>query len=125
MEKRNSNLEGVNHTDGRSMREGIKHLELKVTGLVASMFAFTKSKVGFSKINPNLTTESGVGAILDIIFQIGFYVGAIGVVMGIFITVQSFLTENPESRNKGITFAVVGAVLMGLELLLKTAGIIQ
>lgn len=76
-------------------------------------------------VNPGLTQEAGIGAILTIIFQVAFYIGAVGVVMGVFLTVQSFMSDNPEKRNQGITLAIVGAVLMGLETLMKTAGIVQ
>lgn len=76
------------------------------------------------KLNTNLGKDEGMGAILSIIFSIAQAVGGISLVMGIFMTVQSFMSDNPEKRNQGVTLAIVGAVLMGLEALLKTAGIL-
>ena len=76
-------------------------------------------------INPNLTQQDGIGAILSIIFSVSTAIGSVSLVVGIFMTIQSFMSDNPEKRNQGVTLAIVGAILLGLETLLSAAGILS
>lgn len=106
------------------VRQGFTKAKL---GLIAGVSTAMVSPLAlFNKVtvNENLTQGDGIGAIMAIIFEVSKYIGMVSVVMGVFLTVQSFMSDNPEKRNQGVTLAIVGAVLIGLKTLLKTAGIL-
>ena len=76
-------------------------------------------------INENATTETVVGGILDVIFNIAFWIGVVITVIGVFSFLLSFKDDNAESQSRGIRLAIVGGSLIGLKLLIKMTGLIS
>lgn len=77
-----------------------------------------------TSINTNLDLNSLFGGIIDIIIQIGMYVGVVLAAGGVFSLVLAYKDENAEGQSRAVRLIVVGGALIGLRVLLKTAGII-
>ena len=74
--------------------------------------------VGALNITPTLCAPSMddiFDKLLDIIFDIAFYVGAVIVVIGIFNFVLAMKDENADGQSRGIKFIVVGIALVALK----------
>lgn len=78
-----------------------------------------------TSINTNLDLNSLFGGIIDIIIQIGMYVGVVLAAGGVFSLVLAYKDENAEGQSRAVRLIVVGGALIGLRVLLKTAGIIS
>lgn len=76
-------------------------------------------------INPNATTESVIGGILDVIFKIAFYIGIVIAVIGVVSFILAFKDDNAEQQSRGIRLAVVGTALIGIQVLIKLTGLIN
>lgn len=77
-----------------------------------------------TSINTNLDLNSLFGGIIDIIIQIGMYVGIVLAAGGVFSLVLAYKDENAEGQSRAVRLIVVGGALIGLRVLLQTAGII-
>lgn len=77
------------------------------------------------KVETNLTTEGVVGGIVGFIVDVAKWIGIVVVVSGIFMFIFAYKDDNAESQSRAIRFAVIGALMIGLELILKTAGLIK
>ena len=78
-----------------------------------------------TKVNTNQSVDKILGGIVDFICQVGQYVGAVVLVSGIFMFILAYKDDNAESQSRAIRFAIVGAVLMSLKVMLKTVGVIS
>lgn len=78
-----------------------------------------------TKINSNASTETVVGGILDVVFQLAKYLGYATAVIGIFMFIYSFKDDRAELQSAGIKTAIVGAGLLGLRALVKLTGLIS
>lgn len=78
-----------------------------------------------TKINKNATTESVVGGILDVVFQIAFWLGAVIAVIGVISFIMAFKDDNAEQQSRGIRLALVGTALIGIKLLIQMTGLIS
>lgn len=76
-------------------------------------------------INTNLDLDSLFGGIVDIIIKIGMYVGIALAVGGVFSLVLAYKDENAEGQSRAVRIIVVGGALIGLRVLLQTAGLIN
>ena len=76
-------------------------------------------------INKDATTENVVGGILDVIFQISFWLGVVIAVIGLFMFLYSFKDDNADAQGRGAKMAIVGATLIGLKLLVSLTGLIS
>lgn len=86
-------------------------MSIWVTGMVTCM-----------SIDPTLCAPSMSSIftkMLDIIYEIAFYVGAVVVVMGIFNWVLAMKDENADGQSRAIKFVVIGIALVALKTLLK------
>lgn len=89
---------------------------------MASTMAVPASAV---TINPNATTETVVGGILDVIFKLAFWTGAVITVIGVFMFLYSFKDDRGDLQASGAKTAIVGAALLGLRLLVGLTGLIS
>lgn len=78
-----------------------------------------------TQINPNATTESVIGGILDVIFKIAFYIGIVIAVIGVVQFILAFKDDNAEQQSRGIRLAIVGTALIGIEVLIKLTGLVK
>ena len=62
---------------------------------------------------------------MDIIIQIAMYVGIALAVGGVFSLVLAYKDENAEGQSRAVRIIVVGGALIGLRVLLQTAGLIN
>lgn len=76
-------------------------------------------------INTKLTTEGLVGGIIDFVIKVAFYVGFVITAAGIFMFVMAYKDDNSESQSRAARMAVVGAILIGLETILKLTGLVS
>lgn len=76
-------------------------------------------------INTNLDLNSLFGGVVDIIIQIAMYVGIALAVGGVFSLVLAYKDENAEGQSRAVRVIVVGGALIGLRVLLQTAGLIN
>lgn len=94
-------------------------------GAAASMaFASALPASAATKINPNATTETVIGGILDVIFQIAFYIGVVIAIIGVVSFILAFKDDNAEQQTRGIRLAIVGTALIGIKLLIGLTGLI-
>ena len=75
--------------------------------------------------NTNLDLNSLFGGVVDIIIQIAMYVGIALAVGGVFSLVLAYKDENAEGQSRAVRIIVVGGALIGLRVLLQTAGLIN
>ena len=61
----------------------------------------------------------------DIIIQIAMYVGIALAVGGVFSLVLAYKDENAEGQSRAVRIIVVGGALIGLRVLLQTAGLVN
>lgn len=78
-----------------------------------------------TKINPNATTDTVIGGILDVIFKIAFYIGIVIAIIGVVSFILAFKDDNAESQSRGVRLAVVGTALIGIKFLVGLTGLIQ
>ena len=76
-------------------------------------------------INTNLDLNSLFGGVVDSIIQIAMYVGIALAVGGVFSLVLAYKDENAEGQSRAVRIIVVGGALIGLRVLLQTAGLIN
>lgn len=76
-------------------------------------------------INPDADTETVIGGIMDVVFQVAFYMGLVIAVIGVVSFIMAFKDDNAESQSRGIRLAIVGTALIGIETLVKMTGLIQ
>ena len=76
-------------------------------------------------INTNLDLNSLFGGVVDILIQIAMYVGIALAVGGVFSLVLAYKDENAEGQSRAVRVIVVGGALIGLRVLLQTAGLIN
>ena len=76
-------------------------------------------------INTNLDLNSLFGGVVDIIIQIAMYVGIALAVGGVFSLVLAYKDENAEGQSRAVRIIVVGGALIGLRVMLQTAGLIN
>ena len=76
-------------------------------------------------ITTNLDLNSLFGGVVDIIIQIAMYVGIALAVGGVFSLVLAYKDENAEGQSRAVRIIVVGGALIGLRVLLQTAGLIN
>lgn len=81
--------------------------------------------VMLTTINTTLDLNSLFGGIIDIIVQIAMYVGIVLAAGGVFSLVLAYKDENADGQSRAIRILVVGGALIGLRVLLQTAGIIN
>lgn len=95
-------------------------------GAMAAMASVTALPASAAtKINPNATTESVIGGILDVIFKIAFYIGIVIAVIGVVSFILAFKDDNAEQQSRGIRLAIVGTALIGIRVLIGLTGLIQ
>lgn len=88
----------------------------------ANMFA---AQFMTTTINPNLDLDTLFGGVVDMIIKIAFYVGAVLAVGGIFSLLLAYKDENADAQAKAVRIIVIGGVLVGLQVFLKGAHIIN
>lgn len=77
------------------------------------------------KINDNLKTEDMVGGIVGFIIEVAKWMGLVVVAAGIFMFIFAYKDDNAEAQSRAARFAVVGALLLGLEGILKLTGLVE
>lgn len=85
---------------------------------------FGINPVFLTTINTDIDLDSLFGGIIDIIIKIGMYVGIVLAAGGVFSLVLAYKDENADGQSRAIRVLVVGGALIGLRVLLQTAGII-
>ena len=65
-------------------------------------------------INADLDLDTLFGGIIDVIIKIGFYVGVILAVGGVFSLILAYHDDRTDDQTKAIRKIVVGGVLIGL-----------
>lgn len=85
---------------------------------------FGINPVFLTTINTDIDLDSLFGGIIDIIIQIAMWVGVVLAVGGVFSLVLAYKDENADGQSRAIRVLVVGGALIGLRVLLQTAGII-
>jgi Na+/melibiose symporter-like transporter len=98
---------------------------LMTFAIMVCSFAVTVFADDAVKIKTNITTEGLVGGIVGFVIKAAFYIGIVVLATGIFMFVFAYKDDNAESQSRGARFAVVGALLVGLRVLLQLVGIIE
>ena len=62
----------------------------------------------------NDTANKAMKELLGVLGTVGLYVGIGLLAFGVYEIIMSVIQSQPEAKTKGITLAVVGAILMGL-----------
>lgn len=75
-------------------------------------------------INPSISTSRVIGGLIDDICQVAIYIGAIQFAVGLVMYIMAYKDDHPESISRAARMMVVGAVLLGLKALLRTAKLI-
>lgn len=105
-----------------------KTLKTKLQGMAIAFMATLATVIPASAatiaINENTDIGVLIGSIIDFICKIAFYMGLIILITGIVMLVLAYKEDNSEQQTRGVRVIVVGAVLIGLPVLLKTTGII-
>lgn len=76
-------------------------------------------------INDNMDTKDMIGGIIGFIIEVAKWMGLVVVAAGIFMFVFAYKDDNAEAQSRAARFAVVGALLLGLEAILKVTGLIS
>lgn len=95
-----------------------------VIGTAVVMTFMTSLPAYAVTINQNLTTEKLIGGIIDFIIKVAFYMGFVIVAAGIFMLILAFKDENAEGQSRAARFCVVGAIMIGLKLILLLTGLV-
>lgn len=62
--------------------------------------------------------------VISALLTISKYVGIGIVAFGVYEIAMSFMQNQPEAKTKGITMAIVGAILIGLKAMLSSIGVL-
>ena len=73
----------------------------------------------------NLSMDSLMGGMGEIIIQIALYIGIFIIVSGVLQLLLAYKDDNAEGQTRAIRLLVIGIALVGFRVLLKTAGIIS
>lgn len=96
-----------------------------LNAMAAIAVAFmTTTPVFCATIKTNLDMNTIFGGMVDIILTLATFCGALIAIGGVFSYVMSHINENPDGQTRAVRYIVVGVVLIGLETLLKTVGLI-
>ncbi|MBQ8248141.1 MAG: hypothetical protein IJZ42_13515 [Lachnospiraceae bacterium] len=98
---------------------------LTIVAMCAIIIAAFAIPTFAATINTGMTTDKLVGGIVDFVVKVAFYIGIVITASGIFMFVMAYKDDNAESQSRGARMAVVGALLMGLQPLLKLVGLIK
>ena len=96
-------------------------------GLCAAVFTVFAAAmpVGAVNINDKMTTETMIEGIIDFVISVAKWMGFVVVAMGVFMFIMAYKDDNAEQQSKAARFAIVGALLIGLESILKLTGLVQ
>ena len=103
-----------------------------ITGLIATV-TFSPMNV-YADDEKNFIVPEGLkddpekyamSAIMNIVFKVAFLLGVVMLIKGIADVVKSFASNNSESRTQGITYAIVGIVLMALEVIIVATNLLE
>lgn len=73
----------------------------------------------------NLSMDSLMGGMGEIIIQIALYIGIFIIVSGVLQLLLAYKDDNAEGQTRAIRLLVIGIALVGFRVLLRTAGIIS
>lgn len=102
-----------------------------ITGLIATV---TFRPMNVYADNKNFIVPEGLkedpekfamSAIMNIVFKVAFLLGVAMLIKGIADVVKSFASNNSESRTQGLTYAIVGIVLMALEVIIVATNLLE
>ena len=110
-----------------SAKTGFKKVKkAAVFGMAAcTMGLMTAQPASAATVVTNLDSATVVGGILEVIFEIAMYIGIVLGVIGVFQFIMAMKDDNAEQQTRGIRLAIVGIALIGLRVLIKTAGFIK
>lgn len=104
----------------------------KTQKLIFSAFATLCSALMFAMpacadvtVNDKLNTKTMIGGIIGFVIEVAKWMGLVVVAAGIFMFVFAYKDDNAESQSRAARFAVVGALLIGLESILELTGLIS
>ena len=101
-----------------SIREGLNNKLSRVQRNRYSLMA--AATVGMLQITPTLcapTMEAVFRALIDIIADIFFWVGAVMTVIAIGGLLLALKDQNPDSQTRNVTYIVIGIALIGFKAL--------
>lgn len=107
-------------TTVQCLRNGKEKLSQSINRWYMSIWA--AGMVTMMSVEPTLCAPSMkeiFNSMLDIIYEIAFYVGAVICVMGIFNWVLAMKDENADGQSRAIKFVVIGIALVALKTLLR------
>lgn len=77
------------------------------------------------EVNTNANAADIMGKVVGLIFSIFQLVGLLLSVWGLSQIIMGFKDDNPDSKTKGVTFMLVGVLLMCLQALAKSIDLIK
>ena len=104
-----------------------------ITGLIATV-TFSPMNVYANDDSKNFIVPDSLkedpekfamSAIMNIVFKVAFLLGVAMLIKGIADVVKSFASNNSESRTQGLTYAIVGIVLMALEVIIVATKLLE
>lgn len=98
---------------------------LVATCATLSMASIATVPVSAATTIKDISTATFVGGILDVIFEIAKWTGAVVAVIGIFMFLYSFKDDRSDLQANGAKMAIVGGALLGLRALVKLTGLIS
>ena len=98
---------------------------LYATGMTALMCNPMVLTFCATNVNEGATPENVLGGVLDIVFKIAFWVGAVLGVSGVFQLVLAYKDDNADGQSRAVRLVVVALLLIGLRALVELTGLIS
>lgn len=76
-------------------------------------------------IYPYISTSKVIGGLIDDVCQVARYIGFIQFAVGLVMYIMAYKDDHPESITRAARMMVIGAILLSLKPLLKTAKLIR
>ena len=94
---------------------------------LALMTAFVLSPAGTFcvQVNQGATVDGVLGGVMEIVFKIAFWVGAVLGVSGIFMLILAYKDDNADGQSRAVRLVVVALLLIGLQQLVRLTGLIS
>ena len=77
------------------------------------------------QVNQNATVDGVLGGVMEIVFKIAFWVGAVLGVSGIFMLILAYKDDNADGQSRAVRLVVVALLLIGLQQLVRLTGLIS
>lgn len=105
----------------------LQTLKKKAHWLVLTLmtaFVLSPASTYCVQINQSATVDGVLGGVMEIVFKIAFWVGAVLGVSGIFMLILAYKDDNADGQSRAVRLVVVALLLIGLQQLVRLTGLI-